>query len=246
MLDIEERSGITVLRIRHGKVNALDIELLQAITDAMHDADRKGAVVMTGDGPAFSAGVNLERIVDGGQPYVREFIPALSRAFMAIFEHPRPVVAAINGHAIAGGCVIAAACDLRLMSQGQIGLAELSVGVPFPTSAMEILRHAIGPAAGQLVLTASLLDAAQARSIGLIHDIVASDTLLDSALVQARKMAEIPAEVFSFSKRQLQQPARDRIAARSGDDDAVEAMWSSNRTREAIRGYLDKLKRRPR
>lgn len=245
MLDIEERSGITVLRMRHGKVNALDIELLRAITDAMRDADRNGAVVITGDGPAFSAGVDLQRIVDGGQPYVREFIPALSQAFMAIFDHPRPVVAAVNGHAIAGGCVIAAACDLRLMSQGRIGLAELSVGVPFPTSAMEILRHAIGPTVGHLVLTASLLDATQARSIGLVHDIATADTLLDSACAQARKMGEIPAEVFSFSKGQLQQPARDRIAARSGDDDAVMAMWSSNRTREAVSRYLDTLKRRP-
>jgi enoyl-CoA hydratase len=72
---------------------------------------------------------------------VHEFLPALSAAFMAIFDHPGPVLAAINGHAIAGGCVIAAACDVRLMSAGKIGLAELSVGVPFPPSAMEILRH---------------------------------------------------------------------------------------------------------
>jgi enoyl-CoA hydratase len=247
VLDVEERSGITVLRMRHGKVNALDLELLRAVTDAMRDADRNGAVVLTGDGPAFSAGVDLRRIVDGGEPYVREFVPALSRTFMAIFDHPRPVVAAVNGHAIAGGCVLAAACDLRLMSQGRIGLAELSVGVPFPTSAMEILRHAIGPAAGRLVLTGSMLDAAQARSIGLVHDVAAPDTLLDSACGRAERMADVPAEVFSFSKRQLQQPAQDRIAARSADDDAaVVAMWSSDRTREAITRYLDALRRRPR
>jgi enoyl-CoA hydratase/carnithine racemase len=64
---------------------------------------------------------------------------------------------------------IAAACDVRMMSQGKIGLAELSVGVPFPPVAMEILRHAIGPAVSHLVLTAGLLDPAQARSIGLVH-----------------------------------------------------------------------------
>jgi enoyl-CoA hydratase len=59
-------------------------------------------------------------------------------------------------------------------------------------------------------------------------------------------MARIPAEVFAFSKRQLQQPARDRIAARGGDDEAVAAMWSSDRTRDAIAGYLDALRQRPR
>jgi enoyl-CoA hydratase len=70
--------------------------------------------------------------------------------------------------------------------------------------------------------------------------------LLDSAVDRARQLAQFPAEVFAFSKRQLQQPARDRIAARSGDDEAVLAMWSSDRTREAIARYLDALRQRPR
>lgn len=246
MLDVEQRSGVTVVSLRHGKVNALDLELLRALTAAMRDLDGNGAVVITGAGSAFSAGVDLNRIVAGGKPYVQEFLPALSEAFLAVFDHPGPVVAAVNGHAIAGGCVIAAACDLRMMSLGKIGLAELSVGVPFPVSAMEILRHAIGSAVGHLVLTAALLDASQAVSIGLVHEVTESDLLLDSAVDRARQLAQFPAEVFAFSKRQLQQPARDRIAARSGDDEAVLAMWSSDRTREAIARYLDALRQRPR
>jgi enoyl-CoA hydratase len=246
MLDVEQRSGITVVRLRHGKVSALDLELVRALTAVMRDLDGTGPVVITGTGSAFSAGVDLNRIVAGGEPYIREFLPALADAFLAVFDHPGPVLAAINGHAIAGGCVIAAACDVRMMSLGRIGLAELSVGVPFPVSAMEILRHAIGPAASQLVLTATLLDASQARSIGLVHEVTEPDVLLDSAVDRARQLAQVPAEAFAFSKRQLQQPARDRIAARSGDDEAVLAMWSSDRTREAIARYLDALRQRPR
>jgi enoyl-CoA hydratase len=246
MLDVEQRSGVTVARLRHGKVNALDLELLQAITAAMRNVDENAAVVITGSGTAFSAGVDLQRIVAGGRSYVQEFLPALSGAFMAIFDHPGPVLAAINGHAIAGGCVIAAACDVRVMSQGKIGLAELSVGVPFPASAMEILRHAVGPAAGQLVLTAALLDPAQAQSIGLVHDSEEPDALLDSVLRRAHRMAQVPADVFAFSKRQLQLPARERIAAHSGDEEAILAMWSSARTRDTITGYLDALKQRSR
>jgi enoyl-CoA hydratase len=242
MLDIERRPGATVVRLSHGKVNALDLELLEAIAAAMRGAE--GAVVITGTGPVFSAGVDLKRIVAGGPPYVGKYLPALSDAFMAIFDHPGPVVAAINGHAIAGGCVIAAACDVRVMSQGTIGLTELSVGVPFPATALEIMRHAAGPAAGRLVLTAELLDPPQAQAIGLVDHLAAPDALLDSALGLARTMARVPAEVFAFSKRQLQRPARDRIAERRADD-AVLSMWSSDRTRDAITGYLDAL-RQPR
>ena len=147
MLDVEQRSGVAVVRLSHGKVNALDLDLLRAITAALAGLDESAAVVITGTGTAFSAGVDLQRIVAGGPAYIQEFLPALSEAFLAIFDHPGPVLAAINGHAIAGGCVIAAACDVRVMSAGKIGLAELSVGVPFPTSAMEIFRHVAGPAA---------------------------------------------------------------------------------------------------
>src|SRR6516165_10799025 len=214
MLDLEDRADVTIVRLRHGKVNALDLELLLAITAAMRAVDQARAVVITGSGPAFSAGVDLQRIVDG--------------------------------HAIAGGCVIAAACDVRLMSRGTIGLAELSVGVPFPPVALEIMRHAAGPAVTRLVLTAELLDPARAQSIGLVQHVCEADVLLDSAVDQARQLARIPADVFSFSKRQLQQPARDRIAARSGDEEAVTAMWSADRTRDAIARYLAALRDRAR
>jgi enoyl-CoA hydratase len=247
VLDIEDRSEVTVVRLRHGKVNALDLELLEAITAAVRGVDDDRAVVLTGAGGAFSAGVDLRRIVDGGPAYVREFMPALSEAFLAIFDHPGPVVAAVNGHAIAGGCVIAAACDLRVMSEGKIGLAELSVGVPFPTSALEILRHAAGAAASHLVLTAALLDPPQAQSIGLIDHIEPPHSVLDASVGHAQRMARVPAEVYSFSKRQLQRPAREQIAARTEEDDkTVLASWSSERTLDAIAGYLDALERRPR
>jgi enoyl-CoA hydratase len=96
------------------------------------------------------------------------------------------------------------------------------------------------------VLTAALLDASQARAIGLVHDVTGPDVLLDSAIDRARTMAQFPPEVFAFSKRQLQRPARERIAARSADDEAVLATWSSHRTRDAIARYLDALRQRPR
>lgn len=242
MLDVEQRSGVTVLRMCHGKVSALDLELLQAINAALGQTAAAAPVVITGTGSAFSAGVDLRRIVAGGPGYAAEFLPALTAAFLAIFDYPGPVVAAVNGHAIAGGCVIAAACDVRLMSQGTIGLAELAVGVPFPASAMEIMRYAAGPAAGRLALSAPLLDPAGARSIGLVHEVVAPEALVDQAVALASAMGETPAEVFSFTKRQLQRPARERLAA-CRDDDAVLAMWSSAETSDRISAYLEELRR---
>jgi enoyl-CoA hydratase len=244
MLDIADHDGVTVVRLRHGKVNALDLELVRAITAAMRDVEPGRALVITGAGSAFSAGVDLRRLAGGGPEYAREFLPALSAMFLAIFDHPGPALAAVNGHAIAGGCVMAAACDVRVMAAGTIGLTEVSAGVPFPPAALEIMRHAAGPALGELVLTAAPLDAVAARSAGLIDAVEAPEALLDSVIARARAMLRLPAEVFAFSKRQLQRPARERIAAAGADADAVQAMWESLHTRETVTAYLEDLGRR--
>lgn len=244
MLDIEDHDGVTVVRLRRGKVNALDLELVRAITAAVKDVEPGRALVITGAGSAFSAGVDLRRLAGGGPEYAREFLPALSGMFLAIFDHPGPALAAVNGHAIAGGCVIAAACDVRVMATGTIGLTEVSAGVPFPPAALEIMRHATGSALGELVLTAVPLDAAAARSVGLIHAVEAPEALLDSVIARARAMLRLPAEVFAFSKRQLQRPARERIAAAGADADAVQEMWESLLTRQTVTAYLDTVGRR--
>jgi enoyl-CoA hydratase len=247
MLDLTHRADVLVITLHHGKVNALDLDLLRAVTAAVRGANDEKALVLTGAGRAFSAGVDLRRIIDGGPAYVQEFLAALSETFLAIYDHPGPVVAAVNGHAIAGGCVIAAACDVRLMSQGTIGLAELAVGVPFPTSAIEIMRSAVGPSVGRLALTATLLDASQAFAVGLIDEIVEPESILDAAVQQAIKLRQTPQEVFAFTKRQLHRPTRERITARQAEDDAgVTELWKSHDVQVAIGHYLQRLQQRSR
>jgi enoyl-CoA hydratase len=187
--------------------------------------------------------VDLKRVADGGADYMRVFRPALSAVTKAVFDHGGPVVAAINGHAIAGGCVLAAACDLRLMSGGTIGLAEMRVGVPFPAIPLEVMRHLMGPGVVRLIWDAELYHPGQARAIGLIDEVVAPESLLDAALAAARRLAMISPEVFAYTKRQLQGPARLRLdAVSAADEDAATAMWGSPRTRAAINRFLDSLK----
>ncbi|MCW2935536.1 MAG: enoyl-CoA hydratase [Actinomycetia bacterium] len=247
MLDLEERGDITIVRLAHGKVNALDVELLQAIAKAFGSLERGRTVVFTGAGRSFSAGVDLNRIVDGGLEYVQVFRPALSAAVKAVFYHSGPVVAAVNGHAIAGGCVLAAACDIRLMSGGTIGLSEMRVGVPFPGVPLEVMRHALGPAVRRFVLTAQLLSPLDALSAGLIDQVTEPEALLEAALAEAERLARISPEVYEFTKRQLQGPARERIdGLRQSDDEASTSMWASPAVQEAISGFMGGLKQQSR
>lgn len=198
MIETADHDGIAILTLNHGPVNALDLELLTAVPETLAAVVDARAVVLTGSGRSFSAGVDLKRIADGGLRYVEKFLPALSLATLTLFEHPKPVVAAVNGHALAGGCVLAAACDIRLMSSGTIGLTELAAGVPFPTVPLEIMRHAVGPALDAMVLGAGRLAPDQATSIGLVHEIAEADQLLAAALRRADGLCAAPPDVYAL------------------------------------------------
>ena len=242
MLITEDRDEVAVLRIEHGRVGALDVELLNALTEAVTASDR--ALVITGSGSSFSAGVDLRRILDGGQPYTEELLAALSRTFRVVFDHPRPTVAAVNGHAIAGGCVLALACDLRLMSGGRIGLTELTVGVPFPTSALEIVRHALGSRAGQVLLGAETADRERALALGMVDELTEPGELVPRALALATELAARSPESYRLAKVQLHRPANAAIEATAGGDAAVLAGWTSDDTRRRIEAALAALARR--
>jgi enoyl-CoA hydratase len=247
VITVEERGAVAVVRLDHGKVNALDLELLQAITARMAELAEAGAIVLTGTGTVFSAGVDLHRFVDGGPPYVLEFLPALSEAVLAVFDCTRPVVAAVNGHAIAGGCVLAAACDVRLISDGTIGMTEHRVGLPFPISVLEIMRFAAGAAASELLLTGRTVGVHDARRLGLVHEVVPPDTLLDEAVRSAQALAGYPADVYARTKEQLHRPTRMRIhELRPTEDPPLTELWASPQSAAAAAGYLDALGRRPR
>ena len=140
-MDVEVIDGVSVVRLDRPPVNALDLDLVEDAVATLGSLE--GPVVVTGAGKCFSAGVDLRAVVDGGREYTDRFLDAMPAAFLAVFDYPGPVVAAINGHAIAGGCVVAMAADVRLMSGG-IGLTEVAVGVPFPVAALEICRYAMG------------------------------------------------------------------------------------------------------
>ena len=242
MIDVEVVAGIGVARLAHGKVNALDLELCRAISATMRDLDAAEAVravVVTGTGRAFSAGVDLKRVTGGGAAYVAEFLPALSDAFRAVFELGKPVVAAVNGHAIAGGCVLAAACDHRVMADGTIGLPELKVGVPFPRAALEVVRFAFGPVvARRTIFDGTNHDPATALAVGLVDELCDQDALLERAVAVADTLAVIRADAFRHTKAQVREEVNARLDHAS--DAATVHLWTVAATDGRIRAFMDR------
>jgi enoyl-CoA hydratase/carnithine racemase len=240
---LESHHDVAVLRIDHGKGNTLDTDSCRELVRRLEEAERARAVVLTGTGGIFCAGVDLRRISEGGASYVAEFLPLLSDALLAVFGCPRPVVAALNGHAIAGGAVLAAACDHRVLTAGpgRIGVTELLVGVPFPLAALEILRCAYGTAPlPRLAYTGETRGGAEAQAAGLVDELAPPEDVLERALAVATRLGELPAEPFAHTKAQIRQPFHERIAEyRHSDDPRVERMWRSDEALAAVRSYVD-------
>jgi len=246
MIHRDDHSLTTVLRLDHGKAHAIDIELANALRDRLDESehdDKVQAVVLTGTGSIFSAGVDIVRVLKDGPDYVEEYVPALIKLIVKQFRFPKPLVAAINGHAIAGGCVLAAGCDYRIMARGSgtIGVPELTVGLPFPLVAMEVLRFATSEAHLQeLVYRGKTYAVTEAYERGLVDEIVDVDELLEHATNVASQLGSEPSARFRITKRQLRQPTIDRMEryARETHDEVI-AAWKDPKTMAAISDYLE-------
>ncbi len=246
MFDTERHGTTTLLRLAHGKASAMDFELLHALRlefERLSSAPGVGAVVVTGSGSIFSAGVDLKRLLAGGRAYVERFLPEMDAAFLAVFGCDKPVVAAVNGHAIAGGCVLTCAADVRLMAAGpaRIGLPELKVGVPFPPAVVEVLRFPLPPQQAQdLLLRGRLCGPEEALARGLVDEVVAPEQLLERALVIAAELSAGPAESFRLTKRALRGPTLERArAAAAATRAAIVEQWAGAEVQAAVRRYVE-------
>jgi len=244
MIDLRIDDGIAVIKMGHGKANALDIEFCDALAkqfSQLAGSDAR-AVVLTGQGRIFSAGVDLKRLSEGGPEYIGQFLPALHRLYDAAFFHPKPVIAAINGHAIAGGAVLACCADRRVMARnsGRIGVTEILVGVPFPALAFEIVRLAVPPRyLPEFALTGATYETDAAQQRGWIDEVAEPDDLLEDALAVAQELAVLSPPAFAQTKKQIRQPVSERLQ-RSGDatDKAVTEIWTAPATLRFIHDYV--------
>lgn len=249
MIERDDRDGIRLLRLNHGKVSAMDIELGEAFVREVQDAAASPikAVIVSGTGSSFSAGVDLHRIVNGGPGYVRQFLPVLDALLHAALTFPKPMVAAINGHAIAGGCILAACCDRRIMVEGngRIGIPELAVGVPFPCLPLQVMAARLTDAAlRDLVFRGRTVQADEARALGLIDEKCPAGMLIERATEVAQQLMSIPGHAFALTKEAFYAPILERARSLADLNARVAEEWSQPHTYDAIRRYLDRTIRK--
>jgi len=248
LMRIERHGSVALLRIESGKVNAIGpafVETLPKLLDGLGDAD---AAVITGQGSVFSAGLDLPALIDLDQPAMYRFIEQFNALMLRLFELPIPLVAAVNGHAIAGGCVLALQADLRFAADrdARIGLNEAQLGIGLPAVVLETLRAQV-PASSlaPIALEGRLFAPREALQLGLVHEVVAETDLLARALERAQALAALPPAGVRQIKSALRRPISALIRATgAAESERWVQSWLDEKSQATLRATVARLKQR--
>jgi enoyl-CoA hydratase len=234
-VSIEPHGDVALVRVDRPPANALDLELLEqsrAVLDELEQAE-PAAVVVTGREGFFSAGVDLKATPGLDAEGQRQMVIGVNRLVGGWYCFLRPVVCAVNGHAIAGGLIFALCGDYRVCSTaGKFGLTELRVGIPYPAAAMAVVRAELTPRiARRLVLEAGLIDSATALEWELMDELAAPEEVLPRALGVAEELSRLPTGAYARIKEQLRaETIADVTRIVTENDDPMIEGWLSGET----------------
>jgi len=238
--------GAGLLTLDRPPANALDLGFAERLDDALAglaEDESLRSLTITGTGGMFCAGLDLKVVPGYDAAEQAALIMAINRMYGRLYGFPVPTVAAVNGHAIAGGLILALACDGRVAVDANclVGLTEVRVGVPFPVAPREIVRAELSPqAARRMILTGRNLDSGAAVALGILDETCARERLAARGAEIAADMASAPRASFTKLKRQLREKALARIAeAVERRAEPMLAPWLDESNAQSARAILD-------
>ncbi|MXV49464.1 enoyl-CoA hydratase/isomerase family protein [Pedobacter sp. HMF7647] len=248
-IQLSVRDKIAYLTLNRGRSNPINTELcnelLRAIRDIESDENIGGLILAGGEG-FFSAGADLIELYDYNEEEVRNFWTTFLQLTARLAAFKKPLVAAINGHSPAGGCVMALCADYRVMAEGKyiIGLNEVPVGIIVPNSIFSLYSFWVGTAnAHRFLLEGKLLTGEEARDCGLVDELVRPESIITSAERQMKKYLQLSWKTWQQSKTNIRQ---DLVAKLSADFspmlDEMLKQWWAPQTRAALQVIIENLK----
>ena len=242
-----EANGIHHLVMNDGP-NALNDPLMRALSSALAELREDGAppvLVRSSHGALFCPGWDLKVLAGVERDRVADALGRFNRLIFDLFSYPGPTAAAIEGHAVAGGCLLALCCDLRVMAAGQprIGLSELNLGVPVPAPSLVMLRDRLAAnVVEELVVGGDGCNAERARGLGVVHRTAEPGLVRAKTEQELVRLASKPQHAFAATKRFLLGESWRRMSEPSlSDDETFLDCWFSDETQKRITGTVARL-----
>jgi enoyl-CoA hydratase len=250
MIQLEKQGSVAVLRIdRPEAMNSLNAQVLSELNaglDAVESDPEIKAIIITGEGKAFVAGADIAFMHGLDEESGYDFGRLGQQVFRRIETMEKPVIAAVNGFALGGGCELAMACDIRIASdRAKFGQPEVGLGIIPGYSGTQRLPRLVGKGkAMELILTGNIITAETAGSIGLVDQVVPQESLMDEALAMARKIAGNGPVAVAYAKKAIQQGTElsDMDEAILLEADYFGKCFSTSDQKEGMAAFLEKRK----
>lgn len=235
-------SGIATVKLNRGKVNALTGDVVDQIKTTLKDFEKDldiNAVIITGAGNFFSFGFDIPEFLSYSRATFSAFLYQFTDLYKYIFMYPKPVIAALNGHTIAGGCMLALACDRRIMVTGKakISLNEIAFGSSVFAGSTEMLRLCVGSRnASQILYSGAMYSAEEAEKMGLVDSVATDTNLMETAMAIAMELGKNPSPAFTGIKSLIKTPALREMER--NETDSVRKfvdIWYSDETWENLK-----------
>jgi enoyl-CoA hydratase len=247
-LKLETKGPVAVVTINRPPMNALSTELLRELKGAMHELKRSKdakVVVITGEGKAFVAGADIAEMQGMNALQGREYGALGQKVFAHVENLPQPVIAAVNGYALGGGCELAMACDVRIASErAKFGQPEVNLGVTPGFGGTQRLPRLVGRGkAKELIFTGDTVDAAEAYRIGLVNRVVKAEELMAESV----RLAELIASKGQVAVRLAKKAVNSGIEVDLQSGCAIEAeifglCFATEDQKEGMKAFLEKRK----
>lgn len=245
------KDRLAIITLNRGKSNSLNREMITELTDMLNniEADEHiGGVIITGKENFFSAGLDLIELYNYNEEEAKSFWHLFLHFVAKITAFRKPLIAAINGHSPAGGCIIALASDARIMAEGRyiIGLNEVPVGIIVPNSIFELYAFWLGKAtATRSLLEGKLFRPEEALAIGLVDELVKQESILTAAERKARTYMAFEGHTWSQSKLNIRRSLIESTGSdQSADLEIMLKQWWSPGTRAILKTIIDGLQKK--
>ena len=245
----EYHDEVAVVKLERGVTNPLNLQLVNELAGALqgvrHDADVRGLVLSSANTKFFSIGFDIPELFELAEDDFATFLRAFNRLCLDLYTLPKPTVAAITGHAIAGGCILALCCDYRFIAQGRklMGLNEILLGVPVPYVADCILQQVVGARnARDIAYTGQFYAPEALLQMSLVDRVLPSEQVQPQAVEKAEALGALPPAAFAPIKRHRVETVEARILKRLAEKEQVFIeRWYSGEARERLREAMAKF-----
>lgn len=245
----ELRERAAVLKLNRSVTNAINLDLINDLSGHIDtctaDKSIAGVVLTSANDKFFSIGFDIPGLSDLKTKEFKEFYTAFNRLCIQMYTFPKPLVAAITGHAVAGGCILTLCCDYRFIAEGKklMGLNEIKLGVPLPYPADRILRQLVDDCSARKILdTGDFFPPEETLSMGLVDAVVSLEEVVDKAVEKVKSVVSHSLDAFAVIKRNRTEMIEAEIkeSLNTKEEKFIE-MWYSPETRKKLKEALEKF-----